>query len=842
MKTLITKIRTAIIKPENYSKQRVFIISVVLLILLFKTQIIESFNNLIVKSILTNIEKSKLNDFLFTSLSIIIILYFISRTKINYRFSLIQKSSIIFIGTLYIIALNKVDINNRPTWQFVRFTFFQAIRYADFIILIMVCMISLLIYNYVYTKGKKLTNKSYFVEDISIKSEQEDILSRKKLAIRVSDQIKSLSTESSFAIGIVGAWGTGKSSFLKLIESNISDNDTIIINFNPWLVESTEAIRKSFFDTFKERVSIYSGELSAEIGTYAKDIAEIYDNTLIKTVKESVSYFVESPTLTDQFDKINSVISSINKRIVVLIDDVDRLDKGEVAETLRLIRNTASFNNTIFLITYDKNYVNSALEKMGYANSQFFLEKIIQLEIVLPRFNRTILSKRTLEIIENSSIEEKYNEIISDFILNKTQSRSPKFTLDNYVSDTDSTYSLSYYYNFINHLRDAIRFANLFIFDFIPLAGNVKIDEIINLTLIKFKFPVIYNALKHKHILDDGLNGLAFSLEPAITVDKDRLAQHFIDNKDLYDTSQIELIDKVVNHLFGKRKVNKSERTIQRPSSFDIYFSDGTFDNLSLTEVEDLRIGTNPVDYYISKWTSSNQLEEAFDIFIDIKSFNNKIDFENIVEFIFKSGKSVDQDISQWLVELDKNKNIYATQLYNGDIIELKNLILKHLQGINDDFLYEAVIAMNLKGKLWRGTIADFILSKDELDSITLEYLSRYIQKYNKVDDTLISLYRTNATDVNKDNYVIIYKPANELMKQAILSDKLGFINNLVIPDRSPPDGIHFTFLPFIEQIFGSREEIEIFINDLPDSEEARALQSDYLLYKRNNYGPFERL
>lgn len=60
-------------------------------------------------------------------------------------------------------------------------------------------------------------------------------------------------------------------------------------------------------------------------------------------------------------------------------------------EVLSLIRNSANFSNTIFIVAYDRNYLVSALEKVNNYHPHAYLEKIFQLELPLPQFERDII-------------------------------------------------------------------------------------------------------------------------------------------------------------------------------------------------------------------------------------------------------------------------------------------------------------------------------------------------------------------------------------------------------------------------------------------------------------------
>ena len=78
-------------------------------------------------------------------------------------------------------------------------------------------------------------------KDVAIKHKRDDLLNRKKLARKISDYILSYKDIEPLTIGIIGKWGSGKSSLINLIlcylefeiKNNPLDKDYIIIHFNP---------------------------------------------------------------------------------------------------------------------------------------------------------------------------------------------------------------------------------------------------------------------------------------------------------------------------------------------------------------------------------------------------------------------------------------------------------------------------------------------------------------------------------------------------------------------------------------------------------------------------------
>ena len=109
----------------------------------------------------------------------------------------------------------------------------------------------------------------------------------------------------------------------------------------------------------------------------------------------------------------------------MFIDDIDRLDKHEIIEVVRLIRNTANFHNTFFLVAYDRDYVINALGHLNEHNHHQFLEKIFQMELNLPAYDKSILTKELYNRLLNH-IPEKHQKELKDAILGSNAPISPE--------------------------------------------------------------------------------------------------------------------------------------------------------------------------------------------------------------------------------------------------------------------------------------------------------------------------------------------------------------------------------------------------------------------------------
>ena len=75
----------------------------------------------------------------------------------------------------------------------------------------------------------------------------EDTIGRNSLAQSFAKQILSLDTSKGSVIGVLGAWGSGKTSFINLARNELNQESITVLDFNPWMFSGTEQLMQSFF-------------------------------------------------------------------------------------------------------------------------------------------------------------------------------------------------------------------------------------------------------------------------------------------------------------------------------------------------------------------------------------------------------------------------------------------------------------------------------------------------------------------------------------------------------------------------------------------------------------------
>ncbi|GEO04459.1 hypothetical protein AAE02nite_21230 [Adhaeribacter aerolatus] len=198
-------------------------------------------------------------------------------------------------------------------------------------------------------KGKKnkVTVSSFF-DDEPLNPNKQDDLGYNTFAKIIAERIESTHLEKAFAIGVNAKWGMGKTSFFNLIKQNLSSEENIIIDFNSWNSSSPKSIIQDFFDTLQDELRKYYSSLAHELRKYSDKLIALSDNNITQSIKATAGILIGDNSINSLHQEINIKLKKIDKKIIIFVDDLDRLDKSEIIEVMRLIRNTANFYNTIF--------------------------------------------------------------------------------------------------------------------------------------------------------------------------------------------------------------------------------------------------------------------------------------------------------------------------------------------------------------------------------------------------------------------------------------------------------------------------------------------------------------
>lgn len=377
-----------------------------------------------------------------------------------------------------------------------------------------------------------------YIDDSPIKDISDDILDRGRFADNLAKSILGWNNSESLVLSLNGKWGSGKSSILNFVKNKLVDDQSIVsLEFNPWIFSGSDLTQHFFEEVakqlqmnkyqdlaklfrkvaklldFKAEESLlgkviekaplvltllggiaYSQFVSAEVLVNIKAIlAALVVAALIYTglsiIATHLANFIApegKKTLLELKKEIGDKITAKKKKLVIFIDDIDRLDAGQIKEIIKLIKANLDFPHTIFLLAYDKQVVADALEKEGWYDARSYLDKIIQVSFDVPDANMAKVYNLLTRKID--SIIEQLPDISRNF--------QQEYWANVYNSGLRGMFS---------NIRDVKRFLNTFEFNFnifcVNGVLNVNIIDLITLEAIRLKHPKFYDFIRtHKSL------------------------------------------------------------------------------------------------------------------------------------------------------------------------------------------------------------------------------------------------------------------------------------------------------------------------------------------------------
>ena len=363
-------------------------------------------------------------------------------------------------------------------------SYISSICYIDIMAFVSVCCIVLV--TIIPTRKIGYNKDNGFITDTPIDKEGEDALNRWDIAKYLTDKTFNTDTEDmAFALGIVGHWGDGKSSFMSLMKKHIANKsckDVIVMDFNPWLYEKGVNLTQVFFNELRYVLSPLSWGFSRKIKQYSDTLTQM-PSPWSRFVS---AFFVDNACKDErnQYEELCRRIKGLGKRIVIFVDDIDRLEREEMTAVFRLIRNASNFPHMYFVVAYDKKYVVDTLQGIFGNHSVVYTEKILQEEYILPKITEQQIRKLL------------FNYLGADFDINN-------------LSIQLSKYLLNY--------RDVKRFLNVLMFSYGRKKGKVEKIDLILYTLLEFRYPqvsqlimdnldsvLLKDGYKVRYLLEDG--------------------------------------------------------------------------------------------------------------------------------------------------------------------------------------------------------------------------------------------------------------------------------------------------------------------------------------------------
>jgi hypothetical protein len=331
-----------------------------------------------------------------------------------------------------------------------------------------------------------------FIADQPITGRAQDRFSRAPFATRIAQTIATRVDASSIVIGVFGPWGDGKTSVLEMMEEAFSDYaQAIVVRFNPWHFQTEDQLLRGFFATLADalgrslpNMKERAGELLKKYGSVLSlasltvgGIVQVKPGDTAKGLGEALS----NVGLDELRKRIEQMLDEAKKRLVILVDDIDRLDRDETHAIFKLVKLSAGFRHTAYVLAFDDEVVSAALgERYGQGGAiagRAFLEKIIQVPLHLPPADESSLRALALEGVVNA--------------LNQAGIELSKEQTDTFITHFDDVLLSK-----IETPRRAKLFSNALLFALPLLKGEANPADLMLVEGIRVMYPKLYKAIR----------------------------------------------------------------------------------------------------------------------------------------------------------------------------------------------------------------------------------------------------------------------------------------------------------------------------------------------------------
>lgn len=603
-------------------------------------------------------------------------------------------------------------------------------------------------------------------KDKPIENAEEDLLNRADFSNSLADAILKWKHKESWIIALTGDWGIGKTSVKNLIVNKIqiTEPKTIIINFSPWEWSSQDLITSAFFKEIAIELEISDENkkhkaLAEQFRTYLYYLNNITVITrpvikipsliigilvlgslyiekefstellanfilivlaswliifeglggLLKSVADRREHLASraSRSITELKASISEELSKIDQPILIIIDDIDRLERHQILTVMQLVKSNTDFENIVFLLLYSK----TVLEKKITDNTQTgheYMEKIVQVEFKVPEPDMILLRKYLIDKL--------------NLILEKIPSNNSDQVFDNsYFTDIFYQQGLTSYFT---NLRSVYKLLNSFEFNLLSQLDNsyleVNFIDFIVLETFRIFEPKLYSAI---HLNKDLMLGKL---------------QNINNFTDMSDEKKKDIANTFVKDFGSSRSVNLLKTIFP---AFHDYIQE-SFDTNSLEEklIKNMISHESRFDRYFMLNISVNNLS-TYRVINFFENLDNDESTKTYLNNIYEHNK-FDSFIEHTFSHLDKIPN---------------NLINKYFNSLN--YLYNLV---SDEGMISNKTRVSFLFfdSLKKFKNEQYDILRKFIDE-NKVSSLLPAIY--SRIEKRNENYSISEQEINTI-------------------------------------------------------------------------------
>ena len=645
--------------------------------------------------------------------------------------------------------------------------------------------------------------------DKPIEKQEDDLLGRASFSNQLGKAIYGYEEESSLVIGLFGEWGTGKTSIINMVENEIlrlssnDNNEPFIIRFSPWNYKDKDNLISLFFESLQTKLKefdtkkIYNSVRKAlcdyanalDILSYIPGVSPKVVEIIKAIAKGQGEQIEDTPDLDKSRKILEEELIKINRKIIVIIDDIDRLTNIQIRDIFQLVKQVADFPNVIYILVMDRNIVERALNVVHDFNGSAYLEKIIQVPIELPKLNKSKLEKIFIDRLE-TILKNPLDRInINEDYWNKV--------FINCISP------------YISNLRDVNRVINTFQLKYGMLKEELAFEDMIAITALEVLEPKLYKWIYDKKVvlLQDAKEQQAFSND--ISYYSNELNKLGINSNKAINFLSVIFPFNSNDLSFSTFDIRKNLRIADK-KQFDMYFH---------CNLNDIKLSSRRINSFLFEF-DEGELENTIE----------EISVDNGINYFLEEIEDLVEEIPYGRLpiiasKLFLNKKIYTESSKN--ILEIPPskkcdlIVIRILDRLNPEDKFQVLTSL--------------INTTDER---SLYHISSILYNMkNKYDKDVVTFVSKNEQEKNLEyfkNIVNIYvEKVKEITREVSITDIKGFLS--IFHEWKTIDNIELS--KYLEFIFESEITKLKFITAL--ASERNELRGRKWIYFPNLYSEF---
>lgn len=586
--------------------------------------------------------------------------------------------------------------------------------------------------------------------DSPIETPEDDLYGVVPFAQSMAKSIRSIEKPVGTAIALNGSWGSGKSSIVNLIRRELesaNDQKLAVSEFKCWWYRGEEALALAFLqhlnvllnDTFKGKAKKLIPNIAQKllpIGLIGSSVMAANPSTapigagLSVMTRRLDKFLKNNNTIEKTFKKLTKILENEERQVLIIIDDIDRLNAEEAIAIFRMIKSIGRLPNVLYLLVFDRILIEEMVLKIYSSEGPHFLEKIIQASFEIPYplqidINNTVLSYIE-QILESPNIKnnQRFMNMFYDIVV-----------------------------SYLTTPRDVVKFKNMLSVTWPAIVNQINVTDFIILEITRLYESKLFQNIRTNKLSLCGVKSKFQRIQGLSRQDTqapdDLLAIYLVG----VDKAHLPIARRILKGLFPRvRNENynsdyeydwNANRRVCVEAHFDTYFRSSLSDeNPGTSDIEELISKADDAEFIKSKFyfartqrrrTGGSMVPVWLDILISHASSIQKQKVKLLLSTLFEIHDEIDIDIdfeseALGLASVSQQYHILIWKLTHGRFTseERMNIYISALANTCIGWLIDFTFVSQLQHRrdIHRVEGDTFLFEKDIVDQLIDRALS----------------------------------------------------------------------------------------------------------------------